>query len=270
MRLYHVLVFLLPGLIFLTGCGEDTELPEDPVDQIENGDIHGVVIDMESGVPVEGASVSIGGQIALTDANGRYALQGISLSDEIEVSVTSDDYRQYETTISLVQELMLLDISLAPVDSPTDRILGVLEGLTQDITALDSDRIPSIQSYFTEDYIAANDPAEDLATFVGVAAGVVPPDYQSIPDTILTIVGKYDKLEFEFADPDVELIEKAATVLMRFEIYAETKPQPPDVAKKWELVVNGRLDLRKEDDDWKITYWRLIPPFLKFEEEPLE
>ena len=31
-----------------------------------------------------------------------------------------------------------------------------------------------------------------------------------------------------------------------------------------------RLDLRKEDGDWKMTYWRLIPPFLKFEEEPLE
>jgi hypothetical protein len=270
MRLYHVLVFLLPGLIFLAGCGEDTKLPEDPVDQIDNGDIYGVVIDVESGIPVEGASVSIGGQVALTDANGKYALQGILFSDNIEVSVTSDDYREYETTISLVQELMLLDISLAPVDSPTDRILGVLESLSQDIAALDPDRIPSIQSYFTEDYIAANDPVEDLATFFGVAAGVVPPDYQSIPDTMLTIVGKYDKLEFKFADPDVELIENAATVLMQFEIYAETKPKPPDIAKKWELVANGQLDLRKEGDGWKITYWRLIPPFLKFEEEPLE
>jgi hypothetical protein len=58
---------------------------------------------------------------------------------------------------------------------------------------------------------------------------------------------------------------------MRFDVYAETKPNPPAVpAKKWEIVVDGRLDLRKENDDWKITYWQLIPPFLTFKEEPLE
>jgi hypothetical protein len=53
---------------------------------------------------------------------------------------------------------------------------------------------------------------------------------------------------------------------MRFEVYAETKPPEP---KKWEIVVDGKLDLRMQNGDWKITYWQLIPPFLKFEEKPL-
>lgn len=278
MRLYRVLIFLLPCLVFLTGCGDDAEAPEDPVDQIENGDVYGIVTDAESGIPVEGASVGIGGQVALTGADGKYVLQGIPFSDKIEVSVTSDDYREHKTTISLDQGLMSFDVSLAPVDSPTDQILSVLDALSQDIEALDPNRIPSIQSYLSEDYIAANDPVNDQATLFGVVAGVVPPDYQGLPDTVLNIVEKYDKIEFKFADPDVEFGEDTATVLMRFEVYAETKPKPADPvenkpeepAKKWEVVVDGRLDLRKEDDDWKITYWRLIPPFLKFEEKPLE
>ncbi len=266
MRLFCVLIFLLPGLVFLTGCGEDAEVSEDPVDQIENGDIHGIVTDTESGLPVSGASVSIGDQVALTGPDGKYGLQGIPFSDKVEINVTSDDYREYGTTIALDQELMIFDVSLAPLDSQTDRILGVLEALSQDIEALDPERIPSIESYFSEDYIAANDPVNDQATFIGVVAGVVPADFQGLPDAVLNIVEKYSKIEFKFADPDVELHEDTATVMMRFEVYAETK-NPPE---KWEVIVNGQLDLRKEDGDWKITYWRLIPDFIKFEKEPLE
>jgi hypothetical protein len=186
--------------------------------------------------------------------------------------VTAEDYREYNGTISLDQSLAIFDFKLAPVDSTTAQILDVLEKLSQDIEALDLDRIPSIQSCLSEDYIAANDPAKDQATLFGVAAGVVPPDFDGLPQTIENIVAKYDKIKFEFADPDVEVDEDRATVSMRFEVYAETKPKenPPEPAKKWEIIVNGRLDFRKEDGDWKITYWRLIPPFLKFAEEPLE
>ena len=270
MRLYRVLVFLLPGLVFLAGCGEDAEIPEDPVDQIENGDIHGTITDMESGALLEGASVSIGDQVALTGTDGKYALKGISLSDKIEVSVASDGYRDNRTTISLDRELILLNISLAPVDSSSDQILGVLAGLSQDIEALDPDRTPSIQSCFSEDYIAANDPVKDQATFIVILAGIVSPDYEGIPDSVLTIVDMYSKLDLNFVNPDVELDKDTASVLMRLEIYTETRPDPPNPAKKWEIVVDGRIDFRKEDDDWKIIYWRVMPDFLKFEEKPLE
>ncbi len=270
MRLYRALIFLLLSSVFLAGCGEDAESPEDPIDQIKNGDIHGIITDAESGIPVEGASVDVDGQVVLTDADGKYAVQGIPFSDEIEISVTSDGYREYKTVILLDQAIMFFDASLAPVDSPTDQILKVLDAFSQDLEALDSDRIPSILSYFSEDYVAANDPVNDQATLFGIIAGVVPSDYESIPDTVLTIVGKYDELEFRFADPDVELGEDTASVLMRFEVYAETKTNEDNQDKKWEIVVDGRLDLRLEDGVWKITYWRLIPPFLKFEEGPLE
>ena len=88
----------------------------------------------------------------------------------------------------------------------------------------------------------------------------------------MAIIGKYDKLIFNFEDSEVELDGDTAIVLTRFESYAETKPKqdPPEPAKKWEIIVNSRIDFRKEGDDWKVTYWRLIPDFIKFEEEPLE
>ena len=53
---------------------------------------------------------------------------------------------------------------------------------------------------------------------------------------------------------------------MKFKIYAETKPPEP---KKWDIIVNGRLDLQKQNGDWKITYWELVSDFEKFEWEPL-
>lgn len=270
MRLYRVLIFLLLSSVFFAGCGEDSESPEDPIDQMEYGDIHGIVTDAESGIPIEGALVNIDGQAVLTDAGGKYVVQGVPFSDEIEIIVTSDDHREYKTAISLDQAIMFFDASLTPIDSPTDQILKVLDAFTQDLEALDSDRIPSIQSYFSKDYVAASDPVNDQATLFGIIAGVVPPDYESLPETVLKIVEKYDKLEFKFADPDAELDEDTASVLMRFEVYAETKPNEDNPAKKWEIVVDGRLDLRLEDGNWKITYWRLIPPFLKFEEELLK
>lgn len=270
MRLCRVLIFLLLSSAFFAGCGEDSESPEDPIVQIEHGDIYGIVIDAESGIPVEGASVNIGGQVVLTDADGKYVVQRIQFSDEIEVSVISDDYREYKTTISLDQVIMSFDANLTPVDSPTDQILKVLDSFNQDLEALDSDRIPSIHSYFSEDYVAANDPVDDQATLFGIIAGVVPPDYESVPAIMLALVNTCDKLEFRFTDPDVELDEDTASVLMRFEVHAETKPAPPDPGNKWDIVVDARIDLRLEDGNWKMTYWRLIPPFLKFEEKPLE
>ena len=263
---HNCLVFLLLSLAAFAGCGEDTEIPEGPVDEVQNGDITGIVTNDETGQPVENATVNVDSKVVLADANGKYIVQEIPFSDRIEIRVTATDYREYKTNILLDQALVIFDISLVPVNSTTDQILEVLESFSQDIEALDVNKTQSIQSCLSEDYAAA----DDQATFFGVLAGVVPPDYHGIPNTVKNIVEKYDRLQFRFADPDVDLSKDTAIVLMRFEVYAETKSKPPDPAKKWEIIVNGRLDLRKENGDWKIAFWQLIPDFIKFEEEILE
>ena len=259
MRLCYILLFLFVSQVVFAGCGEDAE---EVVVVIESGDVHGTITDKETGDPIEGASVDIGGKVAPTDKDGKYAVKEIPFSEEIDIVVTAADYREYEDTISLDQELLLRNVELVPIDSPSAQILEVLEALSRDIEALDPNRIPSIKLYISEDYTAG----DDEATAFGVFVGVIPPNYDGLPDTILTIIEKYDKLEFKFADPSVEFSGDSAKVQMRFEVYAETKPPEP---KKWEIVVDGRLDLRKQNGNWRITYWQLIPPFLKFEEKPL-
>jgi hypothetical protein len=261
MRLQYVPFLLLISLIVLTGCGEDSA--EDGDDVIEIGDIQGTITNKETGEPIENVTVDIGGNTALTDSEGRYILEGLSFSSEMDVLVTASDYREHKDTISLSQELLLLDIGLEPIDSPSASILELLEAFSREIEALKLDRIPTIQSYLTEDYTAAK---EDPATAFGILAGVIPPDHETLPETIENIINKYDKLDFNFVNPNVEITGDSAVVLMRFEVYAETKPPEP---KKWEIVVDGRLELRKQEDEWKISYWKLVGDFLKFESEPL-
>jgi len=266
MRLYCVLIFLLIGLTIFIGCGEESANDDDDGDPDGVADIHGIVANKETDEPIANASVNIGGEIAQTDNDGKYILEGLLLAENIEIVVTVSDYVEYKGIITLDRELMILNIDLVPVDSQTARVLEVLESLSRDLEALDLGKIPDLQLYLSEDYAAA----QDATTAVGISAGVVPIDYAGFPETIETIVGKYDKLEFTFANSDVELDGDSATVLMRIAIYAETKPNPPATpAKKWELIVDGKLNFQKENGDWRIIYWQLIPPFLKFLEEPL-
>jgi len=273
MRFYCVLISLLLSLTVFVGCGEESANDDDDNNEkpdvvVENGDIQGTIINKETGDPIKDASVTISGETALTDADGKYVVQGISLAENIDVIVTASGYVEYKGIITLDRELVIFNINLVPVDSQSARILEVLEAFSRDIEALDAGRIPALQLYLTEDYIASPDEA---TMFLGVASGVVPANYDAFPDTIRNIIDKYDKIEFVFANPNVELDGDSAMVLVRLSIYAETKPvpEPATPAKKWEIVIDGRLDLRKENGDWKITFWQLIPPVLTLNEEPL-
>ena len=264
MRFHHFLIAAILILAISFGCDEET--PEEVTNEKNSGEVQGVVSDEETHDPIEGAMVKIGEAVALTDAGGKYSLTDIPFSEDMEVAVTAENYAEYEGSISLHQELLFINIDLLPVDSPSALILEFLRDFSEDIEALDPDRIPSIQDFLSEDYVAS----EDVVTLIGIKAGVVPANYDELPDTILTIIEKYSELEFEFADPRVEFEGDLAIVNMKFEVYAETKAQPPIPAKKWEIIIDGELHLRDQNGDWKLVYWQLIPPFHRFMEEPLE
>jgi hypothetical protein len=254
--LCRTLLLLLAGLMVLVNCGEDSEKAGLSV---PSGDIRGTIIDGDTGNPVVDASVRIGGKVALTDSNGEYTLKGIPFSDEVDIAVTAVNYEAYTGTISLDQEFSVFDVSLS---SPLTQVLEFLDSTTRAIKALDPSRIPYIQSCLSKDYTAAG----DLLTSVAVWAGVIPPNYDELPETMLNVIDKYSRLEFRLTDPQVEFVGDSASARMRFRIYAETKPPKP---QKWNIVVDGRIDLRREDGIWKITYWKLVSDFLQFEWEPL-
>ena len=258
MRSNYILVSLCACLAALAGCGDDSE---EVIDVVDSGDIVGTVTDKETGDPVADATVDLGGETALTDADGRYTVEGIEFSDSIDVVVTAANYRGRESIVSLDKELLMLNITLVPIESLSAQVLDVLDNLSRGIGSLDPNEIPSIHALISEDYV----PAKNEETAFGVFAGVVPPSYEGLPDSILKIIEKYDELEFGFADPSVEFNGDLASVRMRFEVYAETKPPEP---KSWEIVLNGRLDLMNEEGDWRITYWKLSE-LLKFDEQPL-
>ena len=255
-----IMNFLLIFLIIFAGCAKDAE--EDNIIIIKQGDIFGTVTNKETGKPIENAYVNIGGKTVITKADGRYIIEDIPFSDDIGVMVTASDYIEYSRIVSINQDMLALDIVLVPAKSPSADVLAVLDALSSEIESLDPDKIPLIQSHFSEKY--TTDEGEAMA--FGIFAGVIPPSFDKIPETMMNIVNKYTWLEFKFANPVVKLIDDSASVQMRFTINAETKPPEP---KKWEIVIDGKLDLKKHDDDWKIEYWELVPPFLKFEENPL-
>jgi len=264
MRVHLFLIAVILVLAIFFGCDEETS--EEIANSINSGEIQGVIANEETREPIEGAMVTIGEAVALTDAGGKYSLKDILFSEDMEIAVAAENYEGCKDSISLHQELLFINIDLLPVDSQSAVILELLRDFSGDIAALDPDRIPSIQDCLSEDYAAS----EDIVTLIGVKAGVVPTNYDELPDTILTIIDKYSELEFEFADPRVKFDGDLAVVNMRFEVYAETKAQPPIPAKKWEIIIDGELNFREQDGDWKLFYWQLIPPFHKFLEEPLE
>ncbi len=258
MKIFYIILFIILSLYI--GCDKESE--KSPTINITQGSIFGVITDKETGFPIKNAEVRIGNRTSKTDENGKYIIENIPFVENIEIVITAEKYKEYRTTVSLNQGLLSFNASLTPIYDPSEPILRVLDAVSKGIESLDPGKIPSIQSHFTKDYITGN----DEATAFGIFVGVIPPNYDKIPETIINIVKKYDKLEFKFSNPEVKLGLDTATVMMRFIVNAETKPPEP---KKWEIIIDGKFIFRKQDDEWKISFWGLIPPFLKFDERPL-
>ena len=143
-----------------------------------------------------------------------------------------------------IVDLVLVCRHLPPPNPP----LEILRLLSEDMAALDSAKVPSMTSYFSEDYKAA----KDVHTSFGILAGLIPSDFQSIPQFVSNIVHKYAKLEVSFSELTVELSRNSATVHTVYRFYGETRsPQ----ARRLEALVDAALYFRKEIVEWKIIGW---------------
>jgi len=254
----YLSILLIFSITIFIGCGNGSE--EDQI-IIKQGDIFGTVIDKETGQPIKGASVQIAGKTTQTDNNGKYMIKSIPTSDKLEIIVTATDYQEYKDSFSFKQELLSYNVSLIPSKSPYAPINLILDSISANIASLDGNKIPDIQANFSKSYVASNSDA----TIFGVIAGVVPANYDAIPKSIETIIDKYTKIEFKFVNRDIKIDGDNASVLMRIKIKAQTKP--PDAAD-YDIEASGKINFKKENDVWKITYWELIE-FFKFEQNPI-
>lgn len=245
----------------ISGCGGENNY-DDNIIIIQNGEIFGTVTDKETGITIKGVTIQIGEATVLTDDSGKYSIKNIPFSDNVAITATASEYNDYHGSVSLQQELLSLNIAMIPVKSPSAPIIAVLEAISKSIESLDDAKIPEIQSYFSKDYVAG----DDEATAFGIFAGVIPPDYETIPETMKNINKKYSKLEFTFNNPEVEFDGDLANVKMRFIVNAETNPPEPKI---WDIIVDGKMTFEQENGEWKMTLWALIPPFIKFEDKPL-
>lgn len=259
MRVHISAFFLFLSLPLIIGCGNDSK---NDIINAQQGAIFGTVTNNDTNIPIKGASVQVGTKVVQTDENGKYIIKDIPLSNNIEVTIIAQEYKEYHNAVSLQQELLSLDVKLTPIQSPSAPILAALDSISKGIESLDPTKIPDIQSYFSANYVAGS----DEATAAGVFSGVVPPDYKSIPDTTNNIIKKYKTLSFRFANPEVKFDGDSASVQMRLTINAETMPPDPAL---WNIVVDSKMTLQKQDDSWKINFWGLIPPFLKFDRNPI-
>lgn len=255
---YYLSILPIFIIIILIGCGNESDEEQIIVKQ---GDIFGTVTDKETGQPVKGATVQIANKITQTDDNGKYMINSIPTSDKIEIIVTAPDYQEYKGSFSFKQELLSYNVSLIPIKSPTLPISLILDSMGINISSLDAKKIPDIQANFSKSYVASNSDA----TVFGIIAGVVPANYDAIPKSIETIIEKYTKIEFLFANRDIKINGDNASVLMRIKIKAQTKP--PNAAD-YDIEASGKIDFKNENGNWKITYWELIE-FFKFEQNPI-
>lgn len=251
-------ILLIFCTIILIGCGSQSE--EERI-VIKQGDIFGIVTDKETGQPIKGAIIQIADRTTQTDDNGKYMIKSIPTSDKLEIIVRANNYQEYKDSFSFKQELLSYNVSLIPFESPSVPINLILDSLSANIASLDIKKIPDIHSNFSKSYVASNNDA----TIFGIIAGVVPPNYDAVPKSIETIIDKYTKIEFKFVNRDIKIDGNNASVLMRIKIKAQTKP--PN-ASDYDIEASGEIDFKKENGNWKITYWELIE-FFKFEQKPI-
>ena len=94
----------------------------------ERVDVQGVVTDLETGAPLSGLSVNLGGVSATTQADGSFTVIGVPVGPRT-VSVNAEGYDPYSASVTIEADMSLLRIalsrSLPPPGSPAN-VRGVV------------------------------------------------------------------------------------------------------------------------------------------------
>ena len=215
------------------------------------GAVSGVITDGTTQNPIQGATVKLLDQSITTGANGRYNFTGIPYSANLTLMIIATDYQPKMEDFQLRDVRVGANIPLMPSTDPEMEIIQFLERFSALIESLDTGKLKTIEELFSESYVASDDPI----TLLGLATGIIPAKFDDVSQTIIVVFEKYDVLQFQFKEIDVDVTNsRQASARFSLHIISEEGPRP----NKREIIVDCKIDFRKEDLIWKIVFWQLF------------
>ena len=215
------------------------------------GAVSGVISDGTTHNPLQGAIVKLLDKTIITEANGKYNFIGIPYSGNLSLMVVATDYEPKTENFQLREPRVGLNIRLMASTDPKMEIVQLLERFSALIESLNITKLGTIQELFSESYLAADDPI----TLLGLATGVIPAKFDDVSQTIIVVFEKYDALQFQFNKIQVDVTNsRQASARFTLHIISEEGPRP----NKREILVDCKIDFRKEDALWKIVFWQLF------------
>ena len=215
------------------------------------GAISGVITDSATGQPIPGVKVNLLDRSMTTEEDGRYNFTEVPYSENLMLMITATDYQPKMEKVQFRTGRLGLNISLVISTDPKMEIVEFLERFSVLIEALDIDQLELIQALFSEMYLAADDPV----TLLGLATGVIPAKFNDVVPTITKVFEKYDALQFQFNEIQVDVTNsRQASARLALHIMSEEGPRP----NKREIIVDCKIDFRKENSAWQIVFWQLF------------
>lgn len=215
------------------------------------GAVSGVISDGTTHKPIQGAIVTLLDKTITTEANGRYNFIRIPYSEDLSLMIVATDYQPKTESFQLREARVGLNIRLMPSTDPKMEITQFLERFSALIESLDIRKLGTIKELFSESYVASDDPI----TLLGLATGVIPAKFDDVSQTIIEVFEKYDALQFQFNKIQVDVTNsRQASARFTLHIISEEGPRP----NKREILVDCKIDFRKEDLIWKIVFWQLF------------
>ena len=215
------------------------------------GAVSGVITDGTTRNPIQGATVKLLDRTIITEANGKYNFIGVPYSETLSLMITATDYQPQTENFQLRTDRVGLNIRLMPATDPKMEIVQFLERFSALIESLDTSKLDTIEELFSESYLASDDPI----TLLGLATGVIPAKFDDVSQTVIEVFEKYDALQFQFNKIQVDVTNsRQASARFSLHIISEEGPRP----NKREILVDCKIDFRKEDLIWKIVFWQLF------------
>lgn len=215
------------------------------------GAVSGVITDATTGHPIPGVTVNLLDRTIKTATDGRYNFTQVGYSEALSLTVTDIDYQPKTQNFELRTERGTLNIPLMPLTNPEAEIIQFLGVFSALIESMDMGKLGTIQGLFSETYLAGDNPV----TLFGLATGVIPATFDGVIPAITKVFEEYDAVQFRFRKIQVD-VTHAREVSARFtlDIISEKGPRPD----RKEIIVECRMDFRKENSVWKIVFWQLF------------